>query len=471
MVPMLSPDGQLGDIPQERMTDALKGGFKIAVSMTSPDGKAGYIPHDQVGAAQQSGFKVDTSDKTTEQPGFFESMGRELWGIAKSAPSVLHIFRPDYAVEMAQKADQMQQADEARQQAGRSLPYRAAATVGEGMGIANATGMEQAAAQGNTAGVAGIAAGDVAPVAAAEGARAAVPKIVAAGERATLLGRTPEGAYESALKPSTTIPAAKRAAIVQTGLEQEIPVTAKGVEAVGQLIDDYNTQIKAHIEGGTRQGVTIDPNAVAERIADVKTRFANQVNPEADLSAIDASKAEFLRNNPNPIPAADAQAMKQGTYRTLGERAYQRKFTGAPESATDAAQKALARGLKEELATQFPELGQLNATEGRLLDLQPVLEKAVNRISNHQLMGIGTPIAAGAVKAVTGSGKLGAVAGVMKAVLDNPAVKSRLAISLNHAGVPLAAANARIASYGGALAAAAARETAPSDTSDQSPNQ
>jgi hypothetical protein len=70
-----------------------------------------------------------------------------------------------------------------------------------------------------------------------------------------------------------------------------------------------------------------------------------------------------------------------------------------------------ARGLKEELAVQFPELKQLNARGSQLFDLQPVLEKAVNRIGNHQLIGVGTPIVTGAAKALTGSSKLAAVTG------------------------------------------------------------
>jgi hypothetical protein len=144
--------------------------------------------------------------------------------------------------------------------------------------------------------------------------------------------------------------------------------------------------------------------------------------------------------------AADAQAMKQGTYQVL-----KGKF-GEQGSASVEAQKALARGLKEEIANQFPEISNLNANESRLLQLQPVLERAVNRISNHQLIGIGTPIASGAAKAVTGSASVGVAAGVLKSVLDNPYVKSRLAISLSKgAKIPYAQAAARVGAYSASL--------------------
>jgi hypothetical protein len=57
-VPVFSQDGQLGDIPYERLHDALAAGFKIGVNMTSPDGKPGVIPADRLQEAQKSGFKV-----------------------------------------------------------------------------------------------------------------------------------------------------------------------------------------------------------------------------------------------------------------------------------------------------------------------------------------------------------------------------------------------------------------------------
>jgi hypothetical protein len=277
-------------------------------------------------------------------------------------------------------------------------------------------------------------------------------KLPALGSRAALLGKTPEGAYRSALKPSTTISPAKTERMIATGLRENIPVSAKGVDKISGLIDDLNDQITQKI--GSGQGVTIDPRAVARTLPGLKAKFATQVNPEADLNAIDAARTEFLKNNPNPIPAADAQAMKQGTYRQLKGKAY-----GELKSSAIEAQKALARGIKEELASQFPELGDLNAREGGLLDLTPTLEKAVQRIGNHQLLGIGTPITAGGAKLVTGSNKVGAVAGLMKAVLDNPGVKSKLAIALHQAGVSGSQVNARILAVANGLGEAAANNS------------
>lgn len=284
-------------------------------------------------------------------------------------------------------------------------------------------------------------------------------KVPAIGQKALLLGKTPAEAYQSALKPSTTIPPAKVDRMVQTGLENEIPVSKGGAEKLQSLLEDLQDKVTQEI--GSGQGKTISKGAVLQRLNPVAARFAQQVTPAADLNAIADTGTEFAASHPADIPAADAQAMKVGTYQQLKGKAY-----GELKSATIESQKALARGLKEELANAFPELSNLNAQESKIYDLQPILEKAIQRQANHQIMGIGTPIVTGATKAVTGSTGLSAVAGAIKAVVDNPIVKSKLAISLNKAGVPWATANARIAAYSGALAGAVSGANEP-DSGDQ----
>jgi hypothetical protein len=306
-----------------------------------------------------------------------------------------------------------------------------------------------------------------------------VEAVKGGASKAVLFGKTPEGAYESALKPSTTLSPAERAAVVKTGLEQAIPISKGGLEKLGGRIEALNQAIKDEIAADPTR--PIDPNKVATRADVAKAKFANQVNAQGDLDAIEASKQQFLDEQGRkpaippkptglvdaqgrpimgqgtpaqpapPMNAADAQTMKQGTYRVL-----KGKF-GEQGSASVEAQKALARGLKEEIASQFPEINGLNAAESKLLDLQPILERAVNRISNHQAIGIGTPVAGAAAKAVTGSGAVSVVASVLKGVLDNPSVKSRLAIAISKSSkIPISQAISRVQNYSSALGASAA---------------
>src|SRR5260370_19352194 len=60
-VPAFSPDGTLGDIPVERVHDAVKSGFKLGVDLVSPDGQPGAIPVERVHDALQKGFKLPTT--------------------------------------------------------------------------------------------------------------------------------------------------------------------------------------------------------------------------------------------------------------------------------------------------------------------------------------------------------------------------------------------------------------------------
>jgi hypothetical protein len=260
--------------------------------------------------------------------------------------------------------------------------------------------------------------------------------------------------YQSALKPPPGQSIGKVNSAVQGGLENAVPVAPESVQKIGDLMSDTNQKIAALVSSDPTK--TVNKFSVASRLGNTANRFATQANPEADLNAVANSGNEFLRNQPTEIPAVQAQAVKQGTYAVQGNRAYGELSSAAVES-----QKALARGLKEELANAFPELSDLNAADSRLINLDDAMERAVKRISNHQLMGIGTPLAAAGAKAVTGSSGLAAVTGMMKAVVDDPFVKSKLAIALYKASkgqIPTSAAQAQLAAYSAALGNAASSQ-------------
>lgn len=278
------------------------------------------------------------------------------------------------------------------------------------------------------------------------------------------VGALAERMYKSALKPSVASYSTSEVGnMVKSGLNNEIPVSAAGAQKLSGLITDLSDQVKSTIQSGSKAGATINKFKVASRLGDAAKKFTTQVNPEADLNAIAESGNEFLRNQPGQIPADAAQALKQGTYQQLKGKAYGELKSGSIE-----AQKALARGIKEELETQFPEIKGLNATQGQLINLDEALERAVRRIDNHQLLGLGTPMAAAAGGVLTGSGAGAAATGILKMVLDDPGVKSRLAIQLNKAkaGIPLPMAQAKVAGYINALGNAT-KDAAPSDDSGQ----
>jgi hypothetical protein len=69
VVPMIAPDGSTGDIPNEKVADATRAGFKPAVVMTSPDGQMGYVPRERAADAIKAGFKVGQPETQFEKNG------------------------------------------------------------------------------------------------------------------------------------------------------------------------------------------------------------------------------------------------------------------------------------------------------------------------------------------------------------------------------------------------------------------
>lgn len=453
MITMLAPDGTSGEVPIDKLDAAKSAGFKVGIHMKSPDGKDGYIPAEKVHDAAASGFKMVPLDvpegaKASYWDALTNPVGAgyrdqgafggalQIGGQAIKA-AVQPVAHPiDTAVGMYNMVRHPLDTVHGVVQNFKNDM----AQGGVPLAVENATGQLAGSVEGGRV------------LAAASGPL--VRGTVKGAAKIALNGKTPEAAYESAIKIPPSVDAATRANAVQTGLNLEIPVSKGGAAKLADLIDQMDK---------TRQAIiNTDPNRPISSVRslrnldDTRAKFANQVTPQPDMAEIDAVQQNFLNNpklrpavgpGPGSLPAVDAQAVKSGTYQQLGSKAY-----GELKSANVEAQKALARGYKDEIATQFPELKGLNAAESKALDFQPLLERAVNRISNHQAFGIGTPMMAAGTEAVTGSSKLAAAVGLYKAVFDNPYIKSRLAIAVSKGGkMPLAQATARVNAYAASL--------------------
>lgn len=110
-----------------------------------------------------------------------------------------------------------------------------------------------------------------------------------------------------------------------------------------------------------------------------------------------------------PIPATRAQAMKKAIWQELAPNDF-----GTVAEGYKQARKAEGMGLKEQLEGLFPRIQHLNAQEGKLLEARPELNRAINRTENRDVLGIGAPIASGAVGALTGSKGLSIAAALAK---------------------------------------------------------
>src|SRR3990167_10396587 len=76
--------------------------------------------------------------------------------------------------------------------------------------------------------------------------------------------------------------------------------------------------------------------------------------------------------------------MKQGTYKAIGGKNY-----GELKGAETEAQKALARGVKEEISSAVPNVAALNKREGNLLNALSVAERRALMDANKNPLGLG----------------------------------------------------------------------------------
>jgi hypothetical protein len=197
----------------------------------------------------------------------------------------------------------------------------------------------------------------------------------------------------SALKPAyaqteKAIKAVELPRVVRTLLDEGVNVTQRGIGKINTLLKATNDEIKGIIANSR---AVVYPERVAAAADDVIASSGRQVAPMADTAASAGVVDEFMRVHggaPNlparPIPVQEAQALKQGTYKAIGNRAY-----GETKGAAIETEKALARGLKEGIETAHPEVKGLNAREGALIEAKDAIAKRVAQAANRDPGGIG----------------------------------------------------------------------------------
>lgn len=170
MVQVFAPDGTLGDIPYDRLHDALGQGAKIAAKVKAPDGTVGFVPGDRVPDALKAGGQrvpLDGNDADGGKPGFWSQAYSKAASMVPSKEESIRALggsgvtayqlatNPKQAIGQAlQQTPGLQQAQEYLRSrgAGESIPRAALNTAGTMVGV-NPAAQEAAAAQGNTSGV------------------------------------------------------------------------------------------------------------------------------------------------------------------------------------------------------------------------------------------------------------------------------------------------------------------------------
>lgn len=314
-----------------------------------------------------------------------------------------------------------------------------------------------------------IASGDIAGgigegAALVAGAGLAGPAARGVGQAARVPAQaTARRLYQSALKPAkATLKDVRprggmspQQTLLQTGLDEAIPITARGVKKVENLIDSLNAEVQARIAAAKTRGAQVDPAIVEQAIDDVARDFTTQVNAQPDLSAIETVRQNFRRNPnvaqpstpatpadfaagqisgrpaqtaPGPIDIDVAQQMKSNTYQGL------RGKYGQERGATIEAEKAGARGLREGIEQAASSVGiddirATNAREGSLISLEHALADAMRRRGNYDVLGLKP-----AIGAATAAASESALPLLVTLVDRFPGLVSRTGIWVNRTG-------------------------------------
>lgn len=189
----------------------------------------------------------------------------------------------------------------------------------------------------------------------------------------------------SALKPTLQAHQSGDAALaVKTMLDQGINPTTGGVKKMSDKVTALNNDVKGQIANSPAM---INKADVYGRLGDVESRFTNQVNPAADLSAIQGVGDQFLSHpqltGQSQMPVQLAQDLKQGTQRQLADS------YGELSGAATEAQKALARGLREEIAKAVPGITIPLGQERDLIRAIQVAERRSYMEQNSNIAGLG----------------------------------------------------------------------------------
>ena len=235
---------------------------------------------------------------------------------------------------------------------------------------------------------------------------------------------SPERLYQGSLKMGTgeALSQEERIKRVATGLENGIMPTVEGLDKVRNLIGKIDNEVQATISKGGYGGNPISTDAVISYLGELK-EFAKNTLTQESLLKIEKIEERFKKAHGTAMSVEDAHQLKKNTYVELNKFYDQFQRNAAIET-----KKQLARGLKEEVYNLYPELRELGKEEGALIALQDSLEKAVKRINNRDVVGIGIPIK-GVMGASVGGPQGGAI-GLVSGLLDTPIVKARLAHAL-----------------------------------------
>lgn len=227
-----------------------------------------------------------------------------------------------------------------------------------------------------------------------KGALTVAPMLVGSGAGAKIGAKMEPGMkwvakrlMRSALKPSPALAGDKGERAVQTLLDHNINLSAAGMNKLKGEIEVLKSEVTGAIQRATaRQPFpSITKTDVAKEVGDVFDKFKNQVLNAKDLRTVSRATKEFMENPTikHVMTPEQAQKIKEGTYKMLGEKAYGELKTAEVETA-----KALARGLRKGIEKQVPEVAAKNATASDLINAGNRASTRLKQAENRNIGGL-----------------------------------------------------------------------------------
>lgn len=250
--------------------------------------------------------------------------------------------------------------------------------------------------------------------------------------------------YRGYLKPSLAGSVINKAPdIVQTALEEGLPIAERGTAKAKKLIAELNAEVASKLQSKQYISKVLHGDVDLHEIADQVRSFAKKKYGGVGTPPDDFAQAMKIADNldthpslgrtpaqiddPVRVSLEEANKTKGRLYQSIGDKAF-----GMERAAGTEAEKQGAFRLREAIEYRVPEVAQLNARESKLIDAAKAINHAVNREANqHALYGVKTlaSIGAGGADVASGTDPYTAAgrALALRAALS-PAMMSRVAI-------------------------------------------
>ena len=219
----------------------------------------------------------------------------------------------------------------------------------------------------------------------------AVPAIVSGGLARNLSPAMESGArtlMQSAVKPERAARLSGDAGkAIDTMLNRGINATAGGLESTQNQVTNLEKIVQGVLD---KSPAYINKDAVAKHIQPALDDVMLNLEKAQNVKDINAVLGKFLNHdvfrNTDSIPAKLGNEMKQAFYRELKNKSY---VPGADLTASALGQKALASGLRQEIAAAEPAIVPTLKEQSELINVLRVLGPRVSVEGNKNILGLG----------------------------------------------------------------------------------